>query len=147
MTKLPEKFNSAGDNTVLLKYRAPAKKNPFKPVRGKWFMDQLGYGEFSDDPDVQALTVCDRKMPENFVYTVRVITFDQLGKIILEFCRQDQDNCYRLVIGADNMKRFAKLYKVQNGKVSLLAMKTSETVKIPVKILSPQHLLLFMKRE
>ena len=131
-TVRPEKFNSAGDNTVLLKYRAPAKKIPLEPVRGKWFMDQLGYGEFSDDPDVQALAVCDRKMPDNFVYTVRVITFDQLGEIILEFCRQDQDNCYRLVVGADNMKRFAKLYKVQNGKVSLLAMKTSETVKIPV---------------
>ena len=50
-------------------------------------------------------------------------------------------------VGTGNMKRFANLYKVQNGKVSLLAMKTSETVKIPVKILSPQHLLLFMKRE
>lgn len=127
----PEKFTSAGTETTHLHFVAPSKNIPFKPVSGKWYSDKFGYREFSDHIDVNALAVNDKIMPESFVLTARVITVDNMGKIILEFCRQDNNNCYRLVLDGNNTQRELNLYKVEKGKASLLASRTSVDTQIP----------------
>ena len=128
----PGKFESKGDAATHLLFQAPSRKFPFKPVKGKWFWDRFGYSEFSDNIDVQALAVNDKIMPESFVYTARVVTVDNLGKIFLEFCRQDNDNCYRLVLDGNSLQKALNLYKVEKGKASLLASRTSVDTRIPV---------------
>ena len=130
---VPEKFTPQEKFTKHFSFVSTETRKPlpFKVVRGNWKRMPWGYAELSDNVETNALAVLDQVMPESFVYTARITTFDNVGNIILEFCRQDDKNCYRVVHQGASAVKTIFIYKVENGVETLLNKVTSDTIKIP----------------
>ena len=128
---IPEKRTVTGTKTTHLFFRAGDKEVPLERISGAWTNRPTGYQELSDNIDVNALAISKKVMPENFVMTSDFITYDGMGTIALEFCRQENGDGYRVELKVTSALRFLTIYKRENGELSLLEEVNSS--KIPLE--------------